>query len=116
MKKPNTTSEDPEGNFMKLKYFTIFLFVVCVFLIYRVVDLSITLDFTSKELTDLQSDIKIIKKYQGEKCSAVIDKIDGVSIFQKDRYIIIDGVSFSCEGQFDILSATDYQLRISENK
>ena len=82
---------------MKLKYFTILLCLLCVVLIYRIVDLAVTIDYVSHNLNDALKDLKTIKEFQGKKCSAALDKVDGVTIFQKGNLIIIREVSFNCK-------------------
>ena len=97
---------------MKIKYLTLILLIGCVilcgFLVYKIIDMSVTLDYTNNDINTVISDIKTIKKYQRTKCIDAYKKIDGINIFKKEGKLVINGVSFRCEARTHVLLTTDY--------
>ena len=93
---------------MKLIHFLAgFLFFLCIALIYRTIDMGVSLDYSQHELGVALKDIRTLKEFQGRKCSAELaEKRERISVFRKGDIVVIDGLAFRCE--HGLLRAVDY--------
>lgn len=68
----------------------------CLALAYRVLDLGITLSYSSVSVEDAHKEVLVVRKFQRMPCS-VIDEINDDSVFRKDGLIVISGFEFECK-------------------
>ena len=83
---------------------------LCAYLIYRLVDTNVTLDYARDDLKRANLEIEVILKFQRQPCSTLDNRLDGVRFYKKDDMYVADGVEFVCKPE----GASSYLLRKNE--
>ncbi len=70
---------------------------LCSYLVYRIVDTNVTLEYAQSELKRAHLEADVISEFQRLPCSAIDGKVDGVRFYKKDDVYVADGVEFICK-------------------
>jgi hypothetical protein len=80
---------------------------LCAYLVYRVVDANVTLEYARSDLRRAHLEVDVISKFQRLPCSAIDGRVDGVRFYKKNDVYVADGVEFVCRHE----GASSYLLR-----
>lgn len=73
--------------------------VVCA-LLYRVIDVGVSLTFAQEEIEQLRRLNEVVIRYHRTRCED-FDNESQVESFEKDGFLVINGVEFLCEQDED---------------